>query len=77
MIISWIIYLAVVVASGTFFILYKDLLALILFLSILVIPIILFVMHLISFLFTKIEVSVDDKDASLDKSIKILIKIKN
>ena len=71
MIISWIIYLAVVVASGTFFILYKDLLALILFLSILVIPIILFVMNLISFLFTKIEVSVDDKDASLDKSIKI------
>ena len=71
MIISWIIYLAVVVASGTFFILYKDLLALILFLSILVIPIILFVMHLISFLFTKIEVSVDDKDASLDKSITV------
>lgn len=77
MIISWIIYLAVAAACGTFFILYKDLLALTLFISVLVIPIVMFVMHLISFLLTKIEVSVDDKDANIDKPIKILIKIKN
>ncbi|MGN0173767.1 MAG: DUF58 domain-containing protein [Acutalibacteraceae bacterium] len=77
MIISWIIYLAVVIATGAFFILYKDLLALILFLSVLCVPIILLVIHLISFLLTKIEVGFDKNSSGMDKPIKIFIKVKN
>lgn len=77
MIISWIIYFAVAIATGAFFVLYKDLLALILFLSVLCIPVILFVMHLVSYLLTKIEVQIEDSSFGIDKPAKILITVKN
>lgn len=77
MIISWIIYFVVAVACGIFFVLYKDLLALILFLSILCLPVILFVIHLISFLCSKIEVIADKNSAGIDNPVKVMIRIKN
>ncbi len=77
MIISWLIYFAVAIATGVFFILYKDLLALILFLSVLSIPVILLLIHLISFFLTKIEIEIDDSGSGIGKPVKILIKVKN
>lgn len=77
MIISWLIYFAVAVASGVFFILYKDLISLILFLCILCVPIFLFIIHFVSCFLTKIEVEVDDDDAKSGNGIKILLKVKN
>lgn len=77
MIISWIIYFILAVATGAFFILYKDLLALVLLLSVLCIPFILLLIHSVSFFLTKITVEIDDKEAGLGKPVKILIKVKN
>ena len=77
MIISWIIFFLVAVATGVFFVLYKDVIALILFLSVLLIPIILLIIHLISFLLTKIDVEIEESKASTKKPIKIIISIEN
>lgn len=77
MIISWIIFFLVAVATGVFFVLYKDVIALILFLSVLLIPIILLIIHLISFLLTKIDVEIEESNSSTKKPIKIIISIEN
>lgn len=77
MIISWIIFFLVAVATGVFFVLYKDVIALILFLSVLLIPIVLLIIHLISFLLTKIDVEIEESNASTKKPIKIIISIEN
>ena len=77
MIISWIIYFAVAIATGVFFVLYKDLLAFILFLTVLFIPIVLLIIHLISYFLTKIEIEIDDRNFGIGKPVKILINVKN
>lgn len=77
MIISWIIYLAVVIATGAFFVLYKDLLALILFICVIFVPIILLIIHSVSFFLTKITVDVDKTTSDISKPIKIRIKVSN
>ena len=64
MIISWIIYFAVAIVTGVFFVLYKDLLAFILFLSVLCVPLLLIIELLTAFLLTKIEIEV--KESSLE-----------
>lgn len=77
MIISWIIYFAVVIATGAFFVLYKDLLALILFICVICVPIILLIIHAISFFLTKIEVDIAKTSSDIGKPIKVIIKVAN
>lgn len=77
MIISWIIYFATVLLASVFFLLYKDLLSLILFLTVLCIPVILLVINLVSFLLAKIEVEINETGSGISKPIKILVKVTN
>ncbi len=77
MIISWLIYLAVAIGTGAFFVFYSDLIALIVLITVLAIPVLLFIIHFLAFVFTKIEVEVNDEKADLENPVKILIKVKN
>ena len=77
MIISWIIYFAVAIVTGVFFVLYKDLLAFILFLSVLCVPLLLIIELLTAFLLTKIEIEVKESSLGIGKPLKILVKVKN
>lgn len=77
MIISWLIYLAVAIGTGAFFVFYSDLIALIVLITVLAIPVLLFIIHIVAFLLTEIDVEINDENANLDTPVKILIKVKN
>ncbi len=77
MIISWLIYLATAVGCGAFFIFYSDLLALILLISVLCVPVLLFIIHFSAFFLTKIEIDFDEKNMGANKPVDLLIKVTN
>lgn len=77
MIISWLIYLATAIGCAAFFVFYSDLLALIVLISVLCVPVLLFIIHLTSFLLTKIEVEFDESQMGANKPVNLLIKVTN
>ena len=77
MIISWLIYLATAIGCAAFFVFYSDLLALIVLISVLCVPVLLFIIHLTSVLLTKIEVEFDESQMGANKPVNLLIKVTN
>ena len=77
MIISWLIYLATAIGCAAFFVFYSDLLALIVLISVLCVPVLLFIIHITSFLLTKIEVEFDESQMGANKPVNLLIKVTN
>ena len=72
-----LIYLIVLIVSGFFFVLYKDILALILFLVIFCIPIFLFLALVIMRLGVKISTNAENSVISDGSKAKIIVKINN
>lgn len=72
-----LIYLAVAVISGVFFVLYRDMLALVLFLVILAIPIFLFVITVLMRLGVRIRVSADRTVYSNEDTATLTLEITN
>lgn len=72
-----LIYLAVAVVSGVFFILYRDMLALVLFLVILAIPILLFILTVLMRLGIRIRVEADRTVCSNEETATISLVIAN
>ncbi|MBQ7129084.1 MAG: DUF58 domain-containing protein [Clostridia bacterium] len=77
MIVSWLIYLAVIVCGGFFFILYDNVLSLIILATLVLIPILLFIIHTVAYFLTSLEVSVENSEASVSRPIKLNFHIKN
>ncbi len=72
-----LIYLAVAVISGVFFVLYRDMLALVLFLVILAIPVLLFVITVLMRLGIRIRVEADRTVYSGDETATVSLEIAN
>lgn len=72
-----LIYLSVIVASGAFFILYRDRLALILFLALLVITFFLFLSALIMRIFVRVSIDCKQKVVFSEQEISIDVNINN
>ncbi len=72
-----LIYLAVVITASVFFILYRDRLALILFLSVLAITLLLFLIALIMRLGLRLAIECNQKVIFSGNTAKILVNIKN
>lgn len=77
MIVSWLIYLVVVICGGLFFVLYDNVLSVIVFATLVMIPLLLFVVHTISYFATSIRLSVENDEATVNNPIKLAFHIKN
>lgn len=69
----WLIYIVVAAVSGIFFILYKDILSLVLFCVIIALPILLLIFTLITRFCTKIKISIDPPVTSSDADITVSV----
>lgn len=73
----WILYLVVFITCFIFVFLYKDVLALLLFISVVSLPIILFFIHLISFFACKVEIDFESGVVFKPSPIVLKFKVKN
>ena len=65
----WLIYIVVAAVSGIFFILYKDILSLVLFCVIIALPMLLLLFALVTRFCTKVKISIDPPVTSSDATI--------
>ncbi len=73
----WLIYIAVLIVSAVFLVLYKDMLALILFIVIAVLPIVLLAVAVVTRIFTRVTAQIKDGVVNNGETAVLKITVKN
>lgn len=74
---GFLIYLSAVLLGVIIYILYSNAVAVVLLSTLILTPILLFIIHCIAFLMTKADIEVVEKSVSVDNPIKLKIRIEN